>query len=305
MSQVAAFLTWLEMQKGYSQATLQAYAVDLQQFEQYLQLQDMSLEAAQQIQKRHITQFVAQLYKQQLSKSSMARKLASIRAFFAFQVRMRRVTDNPTKNIRNPKQEQKHPQVLNVAQAKALCTSAQEHVPSSPKQNTAIPIRDMALVEVLYGSGLRISEALELEIHTIDIQSGFLRVLGKGKKMRLCPLTEPAKEALLAWFQVRGQLAHTEERALFVGARGKRLDRRQAQRIIENFCTKAGIENVISPHGLRHSFATHLLESGADLRTVQELLGHSRLSTTQRYTNLTLEHLMHIYDAAHPGSKDS
>ncbi len=300
MSQLAAFLAWIEIQKGYSAATLEAYSRDLEQFEKHLQQKNLSLENVSQIEKKHISHYVASLYKLGLSKSSMARKLSAIRAFFSFQIRMQRISHNPAHGVRNPKQAQKHPAILNVEEAQSLFNEPSAQEKKSYKQE--LILRDRALVEVLYGSGLRISEALELELQSFDTRSGFLRILGKGNKMRLCPLTEIAVESLQQWLLVRSQLAKNTEKALFVGVRGKALNRRQAQRIIENMCRQAGLNKVISPHGLRHSFATHLLESGADLRTVQELLGHSRLSTTQRYTSLTLEHLMHIYDAAHPSS---
>ncbi len=308
MRHVQAFLTWLEIQKGYSDATLKAYATDLAQCENFLQSQDLSLEQGQLVEKNHIRKYIASLHRQALSKSSMARKLASLRAFFSYLQRVHIIEVSPLVGLRNPKQEQKHPKVLNVDQTFAMLT------PSAPKTNgtlksngtaqeqEALWARDRALAEVLYGSGLRISEALDLDTTHYDKRLGFLRVLGKGKKERLCPLTDIAKEALQHWLEKRNVLASPLEAALFVGARGARLHRRQATRIIEELCQKAGLDVTVSPHSLRHSFATHLLEAGADLRTVQELLGHSRLSTTQRYTSLTLEHLMQVYDGAHPRS---
>ncbi len=309
MSCVQAFLAWLEVQKGYSSATLSAYHTDLKQFESFLQVQGVSLEHASHIDKNHIRKFIAFLHKKNTAKSSMARKLASIRAFFVYLVRMRLIDVNPAAGLRNPKQEQKHPKVLNVDQTFALLTAQEQEKAASTqsacKEKEILRLRDRALAEVLYGSGLRISEALDMDILQLDTRLGFIRVLGKGKKERLCPLTDVAKQALQAWLDVRSQVANPQEKAVFVGARGARLDRRQATRSIQALCQQAGLDVVISPHGLRHSFATHLLEAGADLRTVQELLGHSRLSTTQRYTSLTLEHLMHVYDKAHPGATES
>ncbi len=295
MTQVRAFLFWLEVQKGYAQATLAAYAKDLAQLEEFLQKDSLSLENAVVIDKQHVRKYIAFLHRQAFSKSSMARKLSSIRAFFLYQVRIGKIEKNPMAGLRNPKQEQKHPQALNVDQAFALLT---------PQQNVSVlHLRDVALAELLYGCGLRISEALDIDVTHLDLRQGFLRILGKGRKERLVPVTEAAQEAVGQWLEQRGDVALVEERALFVGARGKRLDRRQAHRIIHDLCVKAGLSGVISAHSLRHSFATHLLEAGADLRTVQELLGHSRLSTTQRYTNLTLEHLVRVYDKAHPAAQ--
>ncbi len=302
VTELSAFLTFIEIQKGYSKATIGAYSTDLSQFEAHLQGHGLSLDDAKNVEKKHISQYVATLYRKNISKSSMARKLASIRAFFNYQIRMRKLDKNPTVGVKNPKQEQKHPKLLNVNQAFAILDQKQDLPENSPKNAQIILLRDIALAELLYGSGLRISEALDLQVHTLDLNSGFLRILGKGNKERLCPLTESTIEAIDAWLKVRSEIANKEERALFVGARGSKLDRKQAHRIIEALCQRAGVQIKISAHSLRHSFATHLLEAGADLRTVQELLGHSRLTTTQRYTSLTLDHLMKVYDKAHPGN---
>ncbi len=169
------------------------------------------------------------------------------------------------------------------------------------EKNRALHLRDICLAEFLYGSGLRVSEALDLDMGRV--QGQVLRILGKGGKQRLVPLTQSAEKALASWLECRKLFAVEGERAVFVGVRGKRLNRREAQRIIAELCRRAGLPEVISPHGLRHSFATHLLEAGADLRAVQELLGHARLATTQRYTHLSLAHLMQVYDKAHPKSE--
>jgi integrase/recombinase XerC len=172
------------------------------------------------------------------------------------------------------------------------------------EQQQAVRARDLCLAEFLYGSGLRISEALALDAGRISADSETLRIIGKGNKERLVPMTDTAKKALSAWLLLRPALSEKGERALFVGIRGKRLNRREAQRIIDALCRQAGLPQTVSPHGLRHSFATHLLEAGADLRSVQELMGHARLTTTQRYTHLNLAHLMAVYDKAHPKAKE-
>ena len=160
--------------------------------------------------------------------------------------------------------------------------------------------RDLALAELLYGSGLRISEALGLDIDDVQLSSRVLRVMGKGSRQRLAPLSDTSCDSLKSWLDERPLMAQPDEPALFVGARGSRLNRREAARIVERLCRRAGLDFTVSPHSLRHSFATHLLTAGADLRSVQELLGHSRLTTTQRYTQVSLEHLMEAYDKAHP-----
>lgn len=168
---------------------------------------------------------------------------------------------------------------------------------------TALHLRDSALLELLYGSGLRISEALGLDTADcppLDHPDVSIRVMGKGSKQRLAPLSDTCRAALARWLEARHLLAPRGENALFVGRRGARLNRRQAARIVEESAVLAGIAQHVSPHELRHSYATHLLEGGADLRSVQQLLGHSRISTTQRYTHLNLDALTRVYDAAHP-----
>lgn len=294
----AGFLAWMRIQKGYSGATLAAYAADLAQFQEMLQKRGLSLDAPRLIAKDHVRQFLAALYRAGTAKSSMARKLAVVRGFFRHCIRLRLAETNPADGVRNPRQEQRHPKALNVDQTFALLAAPGPQ--ASTEAERAAHARDMALAELLYGSGLRISEALQLDAADADLRSGIVRVFGKGSKTRLAPLSDAAVDALRLWLSKRVVLAGPEEAALFVGARGSRLHRRQAARIIADLCRRAGLATVISPHSLRHSFATHLLEAGADLRTVQELLGHSRLTTTQRYTRLTLEHLMDVYDKSHP-----
>ncbi len=199
--------------------------------------------------------------------------------------------------LRNPKQDKRHPKALNVDQALALLEAKLSPDPEG--------LRDLALAEMLYGAGLRVSEAFSLDIDDFDPASGFVRVMGKGGKERLAPLGRTALSRLARYVGQRGALlGDAKERALFLGLRGGRLDRRQAARIVQNLAGLAGLPQRISPHTLRHSFATHMLEAGADLRSVQELLGHERLSTTQRYTHLNLQHLMQTYDKAHPKARD-
>lgn len=295
---IGAFVEWLHVQKGHSEATTRAYSTDLTQFEDFLSTQKVSLAQPDTVSKRHVQQFLAELFRAQVAKSSMARKLAAVRAYFRYAVRMRTINVNPADGVRNPRQESRHPPMLNVDQAFALLDTVPAVTPSAP--SPLLHCRDIALAEILYGSGLRISEAVSLNVDDVVPRSAMVRVVGKGRKERLAPLSDTCVQALLAWIAKRPAVAQATERALFVGARGARLDRRQAARSVQTLCTLAGITIPISPHSLRHSFATHLLEAGADLRTVQELLGHSRLTTTQRYTRLTLDHLVQVYDAAHP-----
>jgi len=298
---VEMFLAHLEFEKAYSPATVTAYGKDVLQFEEVLTRQGLSLAEPADVTKRQIQSFLADLHRQGMNKVSMGRKLSALRAFFRFCARMRLITALPTEGVGNPKTEKRHPDLLNVDQAFALLGQTN----NGETENTpALAARDLCLAEILYGSGLRISEALSLDAGRLSAGSETLRVLGKGGKERLAPLTDSAREALAAWLELRPVLAPARERALFVGVRGSRLNRREAQRIIETLCRRAGLPQTLSPHGLRHSFATHLLEAGADLRSVQELMGHARLTTTQRYTHLNLSHLMAVYDKAHPKAKE-
>ena len=318
---VEMFLAHLEFEKGYSPATVAAYGKDVLQFEEVLNRQGLSLADPGKVAKRQIQNFLADLHRQGINKASMGRKLSSLRSFFRFCARMRMITALPTEGVGNPKTEKRHPDLLNVDQAFALLDSRAHGKKKTVRRTTrrlreggvdeattengrALAARDLCLAEILYGSGLRISEALSLNAGRLSAESEALRVLGKGGKERLVPLTDSAREALAVWLELRPALAPAGERALFVGVRGSRLNRREAQRIIEALCRRAGLPQTLSPHGLRHSFATHLLEAGADLRSVQELMGHARLTTTQRYTHLNLSHLMAVYDKAHPKAKE-
>ncbi|CAK7038867.1 MAG: Tyrosine recombinase XerC [Desulfovibrio sp.] len=296
---LAMFLAHLEMEKGYSEATVAAYGEDLRQFADFAITQGISLDSPATVTVQHVRAYMAEMHRKSLSKTSMGRKLSSLRAFFRFCARLRLVTVLPTEGVRNPKQEKRHPKVLGVDQAFTLLDT------HSPASENRMDTRDHALAELLYGSGLRISEALSLDMGQIITQGkseAFVRVLGKGGKERVVPLSDACITALSAWIAERGNYAKAEEKALFVGVSGGRLNRRVAARAIADLCKQAGLPETISPHALRHSFATHLLEGGADLRSVQELLGHARLVTTQRYTHLNLAHLTKVYDAAHPKS---
>jgi len=298
---VQAFITWIDIQKGHSVATLRAYQTDLEQLETYLLSIDLSLNNPQMIGKKHLQQFLASLFRANVAKSSLARKLSAIRSYCKYLLKMRLIISDPSAGIRNPRQEKRHPALLNVDESFAVLDTKPKVFKN--KKDEILHIRDLALVELLYGSGLRISEAMGLDHEDIIFQAMIVRVMGKGSKQRLCPLSDTSIIALKKWLEHRAEIALPSENAIFVGAQGKRLNRRQACRIVDSLCKNAGISHNISPHGFRHSFATHLLEAGADLRSVQELLGHSRLTTTQRYTQLALDHLMRVYDKAHPKSK--
>lgn len=299
---VEAFLTWMAVQRGASSATQKAYASDLRQLEEFLRGQSVDLGRPETVTRRHVQAYLAWLFRQGEAKSSMARKLAATRSFFRFQQRNGVVAENVAAQVRNPRQEKRHPRALNVDETFALLDAAPGPSGMESAEAARLLSRDLALAELLYGSGLRISEALGLNLDDVQLSSRVLRVMGKGSRERLAPLSDTSCESLKVWLDERPLMALPEEQALFVGSRGARLNRREAARIIERLCRRAGLDFTVSPHSLRHSFATHLLAAGADLRSVQELLGHRRLTTTQRYTQVSLEHLVETYDKAHPRS---
>ena len=299
------FLAWLEFQKGMADATVEAYARDILDFEEFLGEYGISLAEPKAVDKHMVQSFTAHLFRKNIAPSSRARKLSALRSLFRYLQRTHKVEADPTASVRNPKQEQRHPAILNVDQMFTLLAETSRAATSSPcTPEDLMALRDNALLELLYGSGLRISEALGLDTDDIPAGKADLIVMGKGSKERRILISDTCAKALERWLAVRHQVPPQRgERALFLGRRGARLDRRQAARIVDEHARLAGIPQHISPHDMRHSFATHLLEGGADLRAVQELLGHSRISTTQRYTHLNMQALTRIYDEAHPLSK--
>jgi len=294
---IQIFLAYLDVEKGYSKATLSSYALDLAQWEYFLKTRNKSNEQPEQINRADIHAFLAELHRQRLAKSSIARKLSSLRSFFRFLLKKKYIQQNPCQGLKNPKQDKPQPKTLNIDQALSLMQAVIEPTPKG--------LRDLALAELLYGSGLRISETLGLNLEDIDLSQKIVRVRGKGGKERLAPITDAGRDRVKAYLEQRSAFSpHPQEQALFLGLRGRRLQRREANRILARLSKLAGLPQEISPHTLRHSFATHLLQSGADLRSVQELLGHSRISTTQRYTHLNMETVMRIYDQAHPRARE-
>lgn len=297
---VALFLLYLDAQRGYSPATVAAYGTDLEGVHLFLEGRGKGLHDPAAVTKNDVTAYLADLHRRRLAKSSVCRKLSALRAFYRFLRQRRLVSEDPCASLSNPKLSKVHPRVLNVDQAVHL---VETDVTPDPEG-----LRDLALLELLYGSGLRISEALGLDFGQVDLDQRLVRVLGKGGKERIVPLTGVAAERLERYLEQRGAFdPDPREQAIFLGRRGGRLARRQADRIVKARAADSGVAASVSPHTLRHSFATHMLQAGADLRSVQELLGHSRISTTQRYTHLDLEQIMRVYDASHPlaGKKDT
>lgn len=286
------FLEWHGMRKSSSQASARAYRTDILQFYNYLVKECPWLKSLEDLTLREGEGYISSLFMEGAAKSSIARKLSALRTFFKYLQANKIIAINPLAGLKNPRQDKRQPETLNVDEAFSLL--------DQQIRGDSLFLRDISLAELLYGSGLRISEALSLNASDADCERNYIKVRGKGDKERLAPLSDSSREALSAWLSVRGKIAEEGEKALFVGCRGKRLNRREGFRIIEKLCRMAGLKKVVSPHALRHSFASHLLAAGADMRTIQELLGHSRLSTTERYTHIAMDDLLKVYDSAHP-----
>jgi integrase/recombinase XerC len=283
---VGSFLEYLGVERGASPHTLRSYAADLTEFTRFLDGEKIEGLAAADT--RAVRAFLAHLHRRRLSRATVARKLAAIRSCFRFLARRGVLEVNPARQVRSPRLGRRLPSVLPKDEATLL-------LDATPAP-TAAGARDRALLELLYASGLRVAEGCGLDVDDLDEARRTVRVLGKGDKERVVPVGESALEALDAYLAQRGR----QRGPLFLNARGGRLTPRSAHRIVKRLARRAGIGQRVTPHTLRHSFATHMLGEGADLRLIQELLGHSRLSTTQRYIHVSPEHLMRVYDAAHP-----
>jgi integrase/recombinase XerC len=283
---VGSFLEYLAVERGSSPHTLRSYATDLIEFTRFLA--DEQIGGLGDADTRAVRAYLARLHQRRLSKATIARKLAAVRSCFRFLARRGALEVNPARQVRSPRLGRRLPSFLPKDEATQL-------LDAGPAAGTA-GLRDRALVELLYASGLRVAECCGLDVEDLDEGRRTVRVVGKGDKERVVPVGETALEALAAYLAMRGRARG----ALFRNARGGRLTTRSALRIVKGLARRAGLGQRVTPHTLRHSFATHMLGEGADLRLIQELLGHSRLSTTQRYTHVSPEHLMRVYDAAHP-----
>ena len=283
------YLAWLGNEKQYAALTVKNYARDLQYlFELAADLPLGGLKI------HHIRRFIAQLHGRGLSGRSLARMLSAWRGFFTYLMRDHGLTDNPCTGLRAPKSPKILPQALSPDEAMRMVD-----LPT----DTPEAIRDKAIFELFYSSGLRLAELVNLDPAQLDLNAGEVRVTGKGSKTRIVPLGQFAINALQAWLAVRSQLAKTDEAALFVGQRGQRISPRVVQLRMKQWGIRQGITSNVHPHLLRHSFATHVLQSSGDLRAVQEMLGHASISTTQVYTHLDFQYLSKIYDATHPRAK--
>ncbi len=282
--QLEDFIQFLTVEKRASDHTLSNYRRDLQQLAQTL-----DIDCWRALKPLQIRQYIAQRHRDGLGSRSLQRCLASIRSFYRYLIDHGQAQSNPAKNIKAPKQAQSLPETLDIDQITAIMETAPASV---------LEIRDVAMFELFYSSGLRLSELAMLDVDDIDGNDRQLRVRrGKGGKARLLPVGAKAIQALERWLSVRFV---TEEPAVFISQRGQRLSQRSIQLRLDRWCRKIGIDPHVHPHMLRHSFASHLLESSQDIRAVQELLGHKNISTTQIYTHLDFQHLSKVYDQTHP-----
>ena len=304
---IEIFTRWLATEKGYSEHTVSSYQRDLREFTTHI-IESSAKGKTDKEQKSvspnvitstHVRKFIVSLHKHN-SAATVARKISALRTFFRFIQRRKIIKDDPLSGVTAPKVGRYIPVFLTVDETFALL--------EAPGEKDTYALRDRAILELLYSTGIRVSELVSRDVVNLDFTEEVLTVRGKGNKERLVPVGRPAVEAVRCWLPQRltlitqraGRGRPIEKEALFLNGRGSRLTTRSVERLVKGYGEKAGITQIVTPHALRHSFATHLLEMGADLRSVQELLGHASLSTTQRYTHLTLDHLADVYDKSHP-----
>ncbi|MDE0513314.1 MAG: tyrosine recombinase XerC [Gammaproteobacteria bacterium] len=291
-SEIAKIDAFLGTLQHLSVHTRKAYAGDLAFFLNYCK--ELDVVKWQDLDGRQVRGYITQRHRQGTGGRSLRRNLSSIRAFYKYLLSRGEVTKNPAEGITTPKTEKRLPKTLDVDQTSRLVEI---------KGDKALTLRDRAILELMYSSGLRLAECVSLDIYSVDIRDGLVTVTGKGSKTRKVPVGNYALEAVSAWLKVRPQLAALDETALFVSTRGRRLSARSVQQRLRHWALKQGLDTNVHPHMLRHSFATHLLESSGDLRAVQELLGHADISTTQIYTSLDFQHLASVYDQTHPRAR--
>jgi len=290
--EIATFIQYLRAERNASPHTLEAYDRDLQQFASFIRKEFGETLRIDQITHLHIRRYLASVHRS-LAKSSVGRKLAAIRSLFRFLLRRGILEKNPAELVSSPKREKKLPFHLDIDEVTTLI--------EAPDAITPLSIRDRAILETLYSSGLRVSELTGLNIGGADLVAGSVKVLGKGGKERIVPLGSKAVKALEEYLELRG--SRELNAPLFLNYRGGRLTRRSVARIVDRYMIHLETMKKASPHTIRHTFATHLLEGGADLRAIQEMLGHASLSTTQKYTHVSIDRLLEVYDKAHPKAK--
>ena len=295
---VKAFLNYLAIEKGFSANTVSAYRNDLDQLAGFIEgtasAKGFKAEWLS-VDRNLLINYIIDLKDRNYSSATVARKVAAVKSFFAFLVDERKIQNDPTENISSPKVNKSLPKPLSLTEIDVLLAEP-------AKCSTPEAMRDVAMLELLYASGMRVSELMDLNINDINLKASFVRCMGKGSKERIIPIHDRAVRSVKEYIsEARPHLLKgKEEQALFLNRRGDRLTRQGFWLILKGHAKSAGIKKVVTPHTLRHSFATHILNGGADLRAVQELLGHANISSTQIYTHLTSEHVRHAYDKAHP-----
>lgn len=296
-SAIRAYLRHLRLDVNSSTETLRAYGSDLGEFASFLakEIGGGREVAPKQVDRLAVRAFLGDLHRRQAKRSTVARKLAAIRSLFRYLKRQGKLSTNPAASVATPRQEKRLPKQLSVLEVQHLVEIADDSAP--------LGARDRAILELLYASGVRVSELTGLDLDDLDLGDGMMRVLGKGRKERMVPIGSKAIAALRVYLRRRADLEPrrgTGGDALFLNFRGTRLNVRSVRRIVDRYIRQCAILRKVSPHTLRHSFATHLLDAGADLRSIQELLGHVSLSTTQKYTHVSTERLLRTYGKAHP-----
>ncbi|MFQ5953017.1 MAG: tyrosine recombinase XerC [Candidatus Omnitrophota bacterium] len=284
---IEKFVNYLKVEKNYSDHTLRCYRSDLKEFADFLENKD-----PKSITHLHLRRFLARLKQKNHAKRTIVRKLGAIRSFFRFLFREKHIKANPADSVFTPKLDKKLPEFLDADRIIKLITA--------PARNDAAGLRDRAILEVLYSTGMRVSELVGLNQEDVDLISGAAKVRGKGKKERITVLGKKAQSALDNYMDKRKTAGSGASKALFLNKLGTRLTDRSVRRIVNKYIRQCSIDQKISPHSIRHSFATHMLNNGADLRSVQELLGHKNLSTTQIYTHLGTRRIKEMYSKAHP-----
>jgi integrase/recombinase XerD len=287
-----SFIHYVTVEKGLSKNTLDSYKRDLTQFLRFL-MKD-GFPRIEETNRQHVISYLKGLKEEGKATATLSRSMASIRAFYQFLVRERRMDVDPTIHLETPKIERRLPKVLSINEVDSLL--------QAPTQSTPFGQRDKAMLELLYATGIRVSELISLSLEDVHLHMGFVKCMGKGSKERIIPLGQVAVDSIETYLTIgRGRLAKKKRvDALFLNHHGNSLTRQGFWKIIKKYAQETGIKKDITPHTLRHSFATHLLENGADLRSVQEMLGHADISTTQIYTHVTKTRLRDVYAKAHP-----
>ena len=295
---IRSFLSYLEFQRNYSPHTIKNYRRDLLEFDDYL-TRDGKGRPVDPAEIDHITirDFLSHLHQRKNAKSSIARKLAAIRSFYRFLYSQGKVGSNPARLVRNPRLPDRKPRFLSLGEVETILRL--------PDANTDRGVRDRAILELLYASGLRVSELVQANVEDLSLDRRLVKVYGKGKRERLVPFGGKAEKALRGYLTrrrslLRRQKSAPEPNAHFLNLRGGRLSARSIERNLQHYMKKSALLLNVHPHLFRHSFATHLLNNGADLRCIQELLGHKSLSTTQKYTHLSINELLRVYRSSHP-----